>query len=95
MGFFPIMNEESGVKSPDSKMNKVKETNLFHTIEYEFDTIVSKIRNIDNNISVRCGCFDGNITEFKDKVIKTHNDNKHAKAYLAAIELAKIQIELD
>ena len=48
MGLFPIMNEESGVKSPDSKMNKVKETNLFHTIEYEFDTIVSKIRNIDN-----------------------------------------------
>ena len=49
MGLFPIMNEESGVKSPDSKMNKVKETNLFHTIEYEFDTIVSKIKNIDNN----------------------------------------------
>ena len=48
MGLFPIMNEESGVKSPDSKMNKIKETNLFHTIEYEFDTIVSKIRNIDN-----------------------------------------------
>ena len=48
MGLFPIMSEESGVKSPDSKMNKVKETNLFHTIEYEFDTIVSKIRNIDN-----------------------------------------------
>lgn len=48
MGLFPIMNEESGVKSPDSKMNKVKETSLFHTIEYEFDTIVSKIRNIDN-----------------------------------------------
>ena len=48
MGLFPIMNEESGVKSPDSKMNKVKETNLFHTIEYEFNTIVAKIRNIDN-----------------------------------------------
>ena len=48
MGLFPIMSEESGVKSPDSKMNKVKETNLFHTIEYEFDTIVAKIRNIDN-----------------------------------------------
>ena len=48
MGLFPIMNEESGVKSPDSKMNKVKETNLFHTIEYEFDTIVSTLRNIDN-----------------------------------------------
>ena len=29
-------------------MNKVKETNLFHTIEYESDTIVSKIKNIDN-----------------------------------------------
>jgi hypothetical protein len=48
MRLFPIMNEKSGVKSPDSKMNKVKETSLFHTIEYEFDTIVSKIRNIDN-----------------------------------------------
>ena len=32
--------------------------------------------------------------EFVEKVKKTHGDNKYAKAYFAAAELAKMQIDL-
>lgn len=45
-------------------------------------------------IGVACGCFRGNVDEFVKKVKETHGDNKHAKTYLAAAELAKMQIDL-
>ena len=45
-------------------------------------------------IGVTCGCFRGNVDEFVEKVKETHGDNKHAKAYFAAAELAKMQIDL-
>ena len=45
-------------------------------------------------IGVSCGCFRGNVDEFVKKVKKTHGDNKYAKTYLAAAELAKMQIDL-
>ena len=45
-------------------------------------------------IGVSCGCFIGNVDEFVKKVKETHGDNKHAKTYLAAVELAKMQIDL-
>lgn len=45
-------------------------------------------------IGVSCGCFRGNVDEFVKKVKETHGDNKHAKTYFAAAELAKMQIDL-
>nr|DAI87390.1 MAG TPA: Putative transferase, nesg, ydcK, Structural Genomics.38A [Caudoviricetes sp.] len=45
-------------------------------------------------IGVSCGCFRGNVDEFIKKVKETHGDNKYAKTYLAAAELAKMQIDL-
>lgn len=45
-----------------------------------------------SDIWVRCGCFNGSINDFAKKVRETHGNNPHARAYLAAIELAKIQI---
>ena len=48
-----------------------------------------------NNIGVKCGCFSGTIDDFLDAVEETHGENKHAKAYRLACELAKIQIELE
>ena len=45
-------------------------------------------------IGVSCGCFRGNVDEFVEKVKETHGNNKHAKAYFAATELAKMQIDL-
>ena len=49
----------------------------------------------DNNICVTCGCFYGTIDEFLERVSETHGENKHAKAYKLACELARVQIELE
>ena len=52
-------------------------------------------RSKDNDIIVKCGCFNGNISEFLKKVNETHGDNKYAVEYRAAIEIAKIHIDLE
>lgn len=49
----------------------------------------------DNNICVKCGCFTGTIDDFLEAVNKTHSENKHAKAYKLACELARVQIKLE
>ena len=46
-------------------------------------------------IGVNCGCFEGDIDQFFEAVEKTHGNNKHARAYKAAIALAKLQIDLN
>ena len=51
------------------------------------------MRSKDKNIIVACGCFSGTIDEFAEKVKGTHGDSKHFKTYMAAIELAKLQID--
>jgi hypothetical protein len=48
-----------------------------------------------NKIDVLCGCFWGSIDEFEQAVVREHKGTKHKKAYLAAIKLAKMQIELE
>ena len=52
-------------------------------------------RDKDNQISVSCGCFTGKIEEFLEKVTQTHGNSKHAQVYRAAVEVAKLQIELN
>ena len=52
-------------------------------------------RDKDNQISVSCGCFSGKIEEFLEAVTRTHRDSKHAQVYRAAVEVAKLQIELN
>ena len=47
----------------------------------------------DSTIKVKCGCFTGTVAEFLEKVEETHGDNKHAKAYRLAAELAVAQIK--
>ena len=49
----------------------------------------------DNNICVKCGCFSGTIDIFLEAVSETHKDDKFAKAYKLACELARVQIELE
>ena len=46
-------------------------------------------------IGVNCGCFKGDIDQFFESLEKTHGNNKHARAYKAAIALAKLQIDLN
>ena len=43
----------------------------------------------DKGIFVRCGCFRGTLDEFVAKVKETHNDNEHARNYLAIVEFVK------
>ena len=52
-------------------------------------------RDKDFEITVSCGCFLGKIDKFVERVAKTHGDTKHALAYMAAAELAKLQIDLN
>ena len=43
----------------------------------------------NKGIFVQCGCFRGALEEFIAKVKETHNDNKHARNYLAIVEFVK------
>lgn len=45
-----------------------------------------------NKIKVSCGCFMGNLEDFRAKVVKTHGNNIHAKNYLLAAKLAEQMI---
>ena len=49
----------------------------------------------DKTIKVICGCFVGNINEFRLKVKKTHKGNKHEKVYLTMADMAELQIGND
>ena len=46
----------------------------------------------DKEIRVGCGCFCGTIAEFRARVAQTHNNNKHAKMYNLAADMAELQI---
>ena len=51
-------------------------------------------RDKDNEITVKYGCFLGKIDRFLEKVTQTHGDSKYALVYRAAVEVAKLQIDL-
>ena len=51
-------------------------------------------RDRDNEITVKCGCFLGKIDKFLEKVTRTHGNSKYALVYRAAVEVAKLQIDL-
>lgn len=43
----------------------------------------------DGKIRVCCGCFFGDLDQFRTKVKETHKDTKHAQAYLAAADFVE------
>ena len=43
----------------------------------------------DGKIQVVCGCFFGDLDEFREQVRRTRGGTKHEKAYLAAADLAE------
>ena len=47
-----------------------------------------------NNIQVICGCFRGNIENFKTAISRTHGDNEYSKAYFKFISIVEQLIEL-
>lgn len=58
------------------------------------DDFTTYFRTKHLTIGVKCGCFKGDIDQFFEAVEKTHGNNNHARAYKAAIALAKLQIDL-
>ena len=44
-------------------------------------------------ISVSCGCYFGGIDEFEKRVKEVHKGTKHEAVYLAAIAMARAQLE--
>ena len=58
------------------------------------DDFTTFFRDKDNEITVKCGCFLGKIDKFLEKVTQTHGDSKYALVYRAAVEVAKLQIDL-
>ena len=49
----------------------------------------------DNGAFVRAGCFFGTFCEFSKKVKERHGGTKFEREYLAAMDLAKIVLEID
>jgi hypothetical protein len=49
--------------------------------------------NDSTNIQVICGCFRGNLEQFKEKVKQVHGNNKYAREYFNFIEKVKQFIE--
>ena len=58
------------------------------------DDFTTFFRDKDNEITVKCGCFLGKIDKFLEKVTQTHGDSKYALVYRAAVEAARLQIDL-
>lgn len=56
------------------------------------DSTTTFFTDKNKGISVSCGCFLGSLEEFAEAVKETHGDNRHAKEYMAAIEMAKARI---
>ena len=59
------------------------------------DDTTTFFRTKDKKIYVICGCFGGDIEKFEKAVEEVHKGTKHEKTYKLAIELAKLQIELE
>ena len=78
----------------NAKINKISDVLCISPIGSRNDT-TTFFKTKDNNICVKCGCFSGTIDRFLEAVEETHGENKHAKAYKLACELAQLQIELE
>ena len=48
----------------------------------------------DGKIRVCCGCFCGDLNEFRAKVKQTHKNSKHAQAYLAAADFVEKTLDV-
>ena len=58
------------------------------------DDFTTFYRDKENEITVKCGCFLGKMDKFLEKVTQTHGDSNYALVYRAAVEVARLQIDL-
>ena len=79
--------------SNDAMVSSVTHILVFGPVgsRYDFTTFY---RDKDKEISVNCGCFNGKIDEFLEKVIQTHGNSRHALVYREAVKVAKLQIDV-
>jgi hypothetical protein len=49
------------------------------------------VYNFEDGIHVRSGCWFGTKDEFQEQVFKVHGENRHAKEYTLAVQLAEIK----
>ena len=49
----------------------------------------------DKILRVQCGCFYGDLAQFREIVKKTHGDSKYAKEYLAIADLMELHFSDD
>lgn len=54
---------------------------------------ITFFNGVNKKIIVACGGFRGDIDQFVAHIRATYGDSKHARACLAAVELAKIQVD--
>lgn len=54
---------------------------------------ITFFNSVNKKIMVSCGGFRGDIDQFVAHIRATYGDSKHARACLAAVELAKIQVD--
>ena len=47
--------------------------------------------NTKDNILIRCGCFCGSISEFREKVKETHGESKLAKEYFLIADIVELK----
>ena len=52
-------------------------------------------REKDGGIGVRCGCFYGTMSEFREKVKERHGDSRLAKEYLMLADLMEFRLSKD
>ena len=50
---------------------------------------------VKDNVQVICGCFKGNLQEFKSKVKEVHGDNEHGKDYQNYIKIVETIMEME
>lgn len=76
----------------DADVRDYKHYISIENIGSRYDT-TTFYRNKNNGVSVKCGCFNGTIDEFRKAVKERHEENKHARVYELACALAEEQIE--
>jgi len=47
---------------------------------------------VGDNVQIICGCFNGNIEQFKAKITETHGDNEYAKQYFSWLKRVETYI---
>ena len=74
-----------------------RDSDIEYTKHYmAFDSFGSRdatttIYRATTGIRVCCGCFEGTLDEFRDRVKKIHGDNSYAKEYLAIADIAELR----